>query len=92
MNKTVNATACTKAAFLAHPGTRFEIVRYWDGTCYVNRSEGDMPLETPQVPEFTTYGEIRNAYARVFGINLPKVEELAFDTSSTRKRYAYAIV
>ena len=92
MNKTINAVASTKAQFFAHPGTRFEIARYWDGTSYVNRYDGDTFLETPSVPEYTTYGEIRNAYAKVYGINLPEAKDLTFGPAGCHKQYAYAIV
>ena len=92
MNKTVNATTCTKETFLSHSGTKLEIVRYWDGTCYINRADNHAHTRTPDIPEFTTYGEIRNAYAKVYGIILPEAKHLSFGPAGCHKQYAYAVV
>ncbi len=92
MPRTVTATPCTKQAFLAHRGERFEIVRYWDGTCYVNRFLGDEAVETPAIPEFTGYGEISGLYASLYGIILPSPKDLGFTLPIPGKQYAYAII
>lgn len=92
MPKTVNATPCDRKTFVFHKGEAFEIVRFFDGNTYVNRNFEGMPLRTPQIPEFTTYGEIRIAYQKTYGIILPEAKDLKFIPSGTHKQCAYAII